>query len=412
MAKLETSAAFAGHRPHEHNGAIKSPIYPVSTFAFPSAEIGAELMGKLYGLPEFQNSELEGFIYSRTENPTVLAAEQRLAAWDAAEDAALFASGMAAISTSILALTSADRPLWYCPPLYGGTDHFIREVLPKMGVTVVEVPSLEDLDQTLEAQEGRLPGLIHLETPANPTMQLHRIQTAGDWARAHESDAHAIFVSIDNTYLGPVLQRPLEHGADLLLYSATKYIGGHSDLIAGAVSGTARAVDQVRGYRHFLGGILDPHAAWLLLRSMETLAIRVERQQATAQQVFAWLRCHPLVTRLLTACPEDLDEKSASFAAKQMIGPGSMASFEVAGGRSAAFKVLNSLKLFHLAVSLGSTESLAQHPASMTHAGVPEATKKQFGISEGLIRISIGIEHPEDLIADLEQALGQIQVKN
>jgi methionine-gamma-lyase len=409
MAHLETSAPFAGHRPAEHLGAVKPPLHPASTFVFPSAEEGAAHMETAYGVEGAQSPEKPGYIYSRLSNPTLEVAEQRLAAWDASESAAFFASGMAAISTALLAWSGQERAVWYCEPLYGGSEHFIRDILPKWGVAVKALKGLEALDAALSEADGVLPGILYLETPANPTLQLHRIRTAADWARTHEREDHPIQVMVDNTYLGPVLQRPLEHGADLLVYSATKYIGGHSDLIAGAVSGRRGSVAKVVEFRHFLGGMADPHTAWMLARSMETLAIRMERQQATAEHVFNFLRTHEHVTRLRTGWQADLHtERDRAIAAEQMLGGGSMGAFEVAGGREAAFQVLNKLKHFQLAVSLGSTESLAEHPASMTHAGVPKDVKAAHGITEGLIRISIGLEHPDDLIDDLRQALAQL----
>jgi methionine-gamma-lyase len=408
MAHRETTAPFVGHHPADHEGSIKTPIYPTSTFKFSSAEEGAAHMETAYGVPGAAAPKGPNAIYSRLSNPTLTAAEQRLSAWDESEAAAFFASGMAAITTTFLAWTSADRPLWFCPPLYGGSEHFIREILPGMGVHVVEVDHLDHLDAILEREGGRKPGMIYLETPANPTMQIHRIRTAADWARQHETEDHRMIVGVDNTYLGPILQRPLEHGADVLVYSATKYIGGHSDLVAGAASGKADAVARIREYRHFLGGMADPNTCWMLMRSMETLAIRVRHQQDVAEQVFAHLRNHPKVQRFISAWSVDLSDSNKAVAEEQMLGGGAMAAFEVAGGRAGAFRVLNAFKHFQLAVSLGSTESLAEHPASMTHAGVRPEVKAQYGISEGLIRISVGIERPEDLIADLDQALGQV----
>ncbi|MGB1122776.1 MAG: trans-sulfuration enzyme family protein [Flavobacteriales bacterium] len=408
MAHRETTAPFIGHNPADHEGSIKTPIYPTSAFKFSSAEEGAAHMETAYGVPGGASPTSPNAIYSRLSNPTLTAAEQRLAAWDESEDAAFFASGMAAITTTLLAWTNAERPLWFCPPLYGGSEHFIREILPGMGVHVVEIDHLDHLDAVLEREGGRKPGMIYLETPANPTMQIHRIRTAADWARHHETEDHRMIVAVDNTYLGPILQRPLEHGADVLVYSATKYIGGHSDLIAGAASGQADAVRRIREYRHFLGGMADPNTCWMLMRSMETLAIRVRHQQNVAEYVFAHLRQHPKVQRFISAWPVDLPEADRPVAAEQMNGGGAMAAFEVAGGRAAAFRVLNAFKHFQLAVSLGSTESLAEHPASMTHAGVPPEVKARFGITEGLIRISVGIERAEDLIADLDQALAHV----
>lgn len=408
MAHIETTAPFVGHNPTNHEGSIKTPIYPTSTFKFSSAEEGAAHMETAYGVPGAATPSQPNAIYSRLSNPTLEAAEQRLSAWDESEGAAFFASGMAAITTTVLAWTSADRPLWFCPPLYGGSEHFIREILPGMGVHVVELDHLNHLDAMLEKENGRVPGMIYLETPANPTMQLHRIRKAADWARKHETENHRMIVGVDNTYLGPILQRPLDHGADVLVYSATKYIGGHSDLIAGAASGKSDVIARIREYRHFLGGMADPNTCWMLLRSMETLSIRVRHQQDVAERVFAHLRSHPKVDRFISAWAVDLPEKDRALAAEQMIGGGAMAAFEVAGGRAAAFRVLNAFEHFQLAVSLGSTESLAEHPASMTHAGVPPEVKTRFGITEGLIRISVGIERPEDLIADLDQALAHV----
>ena len=402
MPHLSTSAPFAGHNPAEHLGAVKPPMHPASTFVFPNAETGAAHLETAYGVPGAEAPERPGYIYSRLSNPTLELAEKRLAAWDASEDALFFASGMAAISTSLLAMTKGGGGVAFCSPLYGGTEHFIREILPLWNIPIRELTGgLDDLE-SLESP----PSCIYLETPANPTLQLHRIRQAADWARAHETPDHPIAVVVDNTYLGPILQRPLEHGADLLVYSATKYIGGHSDLVAGAVSGRGAIVDRVREFRHFLGGMAAPQTAWMLARSMETLAVRVERQQATADRVFEFLRNHPKVDKLHSGWQADLHtESDRAIASEQMHGGGSMAAFEVPGGRPAAFAVLNRLKHFQLAVSLGSTESLAEHPASMTHAGVPPEVKAQHGITQGLIRISIGLEHPEDLIDDLRQAL-------
>jgi len=403
MQELETRAMFAGYHPSDGDGAVKPPIQPSSTFVFPDAQTGADMMAAAYGLSPDQPAK-EGHIYSRLSNPTIDVAEKRLAAWDDSESAAFFSTGMAAISTALLAWSSPDRPVWFCPPLYGGTDHFLRSILPSMGVTVRELPNLNALDTTREAYD-EIPGIIYIETPANPTMQLHRILTASDWAKKHSTEEEPVLTFVDNTYLGPILQRPLELGVDLLLYSATKYIGGHSDLVAGAVSGTNAVVNHVKAYRTFLGGMIDPWTAWMLSRSMETLHVRIDRHQENAQKIAAFLRNHPAIEVLKTAWSEDLSVADRGIASEQMKGGGGMISMIVPGGRPAAFKVLNHLHLFKLAVSLGSTESLAQHPASMTHVAVPEHIKSAHGISEGLIRLSVGLENADDLIQDLDQAL-------
>ena len=407
----DTLAIHAGHQPAEHLGAIKPPIHATSTFVFPSAEHGAAHMEAAYGVEGVEAPD-SGYIYSRLGNPTRNAAEVRLAALDGAEVSGFFSSGMAAISTAILAWSGPERPVWYAPPLYGGTTHFLNEVLPTKGTQVetLDVKSgdlLSALDAT-RLETDLLPGIIYLETPANPTMQVHRISAVSDWAQMHSTPDHRILVFVDNTYLGPLMQRPLEAGADLVLYSATKYIGGHSDIIAGAASGPADVMEAVIGFRHFLGGMADPWTSWLLARSMETLPIRIERQQLTAARVLDFLRAHPAVGTVRSAHAEDLSPDAAQIMAEQTSGAGSMLAFEIDGGRPAAFKVLNALNLFSLAVSLGSTESLAEHPASMTHAGVPADQKVAHGITEGLIRLSIGLEHPDDLIADLTTALAAL----
>ena len=403
--RLATRAMFAGYRPQDADMAVKPPMHPTSTFVFPDARTGAAHMETAYGV-EGAETPPDGFIYSRLGNPTLRMAEARLAAWDDSEDAALFASGMAAISTTLLAWSGADRPVWFVGPLYGGSHHFLEDVLPDMGRTVTEIESLEGLDHALHAAEGKLPGIIYLETPANPTMQLQRIRTAAEWAATHSTSDHRILVMVDNTYLGPVLQRPLEEGADVVLYSATKYLGGHSDLIAGGASGSAEAMGKVKEFRTFLGGMLDPHSAWMLARSMETLHVRVERQQENAGHLLAHLRelCGPEAIR--SAWKEDLTTmgEDISIAAQQQRGGGSMIGLTVPGGREGAFAFLDALTVFKLAVSLGSTESLAEHPASMTHAGVPAEAKVRMGITEGFVRLSVGLEHPEDLKEDVAHA--------
>lgn len=398
---------FAGHRPADHAGAVKPALQPSSTFVFPDAQSGARYFELVHGAEPLPG-ETPGFIYGRLNHPTLVTAEARLAAWDQAEDAAFFSSGMAAISTALMAWSGAGRPIWHGTPLYGGTEHMLCHILPDLGIPVHRLdPQRQDaagLDD-LHAATGALPGIIYLETPANPTMQMTRIADIARWARAHEHADHPIVVMVDNTYLGPILQRPLTLGADLLIYSATKYLGGHSDLVAGAVSGHRTAMSRVRMYRTYLGGVADAWTAWLLARSMETLHIRVERQQENARQVCAFLRQDARVHGLRSAFLEDLDPATAAIARDQTLGGGSMAAFEVAGGKEGAFRFLNALKHFQLAVSLGSTESLAEHPATMTHSKVDPEQKAAAGITDGLVRLSIGLEHPADLIADLDQAL-------
>tara|TARA_B100000780_G_scaffold92574_1_gene64171 strand:+ start:6558 stop:7841 length:1284 start_codon:yes stop_codon:yes gene_type:complete len=409
---LETKALFAGYNPADNHGAVKPPMHPASTFVFPSAAVGAAHMETAYGVEGAETPPEGGFIYSRLGNPTLSVAEARLAAWDESDAAALFASGMAAISTMLFALTGAEKPLWYVGPLYGGTQHIIDDILPSMGVSVRRLENLDEL-ASLSESDG-LPGMIYLETPANPTLQIHSIKTAADWAKKYTSEDHRIIVAVDNTFLGPILQRPLELGADLNIYSATKYIGGHSDLIAGAVSGEAEAMAKVFEYRTFFGGMADPYTSWMLARSMETLQVRIDRQISSTRLILDHIQVVPGtpvagINKIYSAWAEDLegsgDKKSAQISREQQANGGAMFAMEIPGGRKAAFAFLDALQHIQLAVSLGSTESLAEHPYSMTHAGVPVDEKLRHGITEGLVRISIGLEHPDDLIADLDQAL-------
>ncbi len=402
---LETRSIFAGYEPAENFGAVKPPIQPASTFIFPDARTGAAHMETAYGV-EGAETPPDGYIYSRLGNPTLTIAEKRLASWDGTDSAAFFASGMAAISTALMAHTSKDRALWYVGPLYGGTQHIIDDILPKMGVEINRLNSLEGLP-SMDVSNG-LPGMIYLETPANPTLQVHDISLATKWARENETDDTPIIVAIDNTFLGPIIQRPLDLGADLNLYSATKYIGGHSDVVAGAVSGRTEAMAKIYECRTFFGGMADPWTSWLLARSMETLHVRVEHQVESARKILDFLNSNQEI-KVFSAWEKDLakagDYKAAAIVHKQQKNGGAMMSIELPGGRKAAFAFLDTLEVFKLAVSLGSTESLAEHPASMTHAGVNQEEKLRTGITEGLVRLSIGLENADDLIADIAKAL-------
>lgn len=410
---LETRSLFAGYNPMDNFGAVKPPIHPASTFVFPSARAGAAHMETAYGIEGAETPPEDGFIYSRLGNPTLSVAEKRLASWDESDMAAFFSSGMAAISTALFAWTNSDRPLWYVGPLYGGSQHIIDDILPTMGIEVRRMESLDEL-QTIDLASNKLPGMIYLETPANPTLQVHDISLATAYAKKHTTEDHRIIVAVDNTFLGPINQRPLELGADLNLYSATKYLGGHSDLVAGAVSGEQEAMMKVFEYRTFFGGMADPWTSWLLARSMETLHVRVERQIASTRKILDFLQSTPGtpshgIQKIYSAWAEDLegagDTRSAKIVRKQQNNGGAMIAIELPGGRPAAHAFLDNLEVFQLAVSLGSTESLAEHPASMTHAGVPQDEKLRHGITEGLVRLSIGLENADDLIADIKNAL-------
>ncbi|HMQ32275.1 MAG TPA: cystathionine gamma-synthase family protein [Chloroflexaceae bacterium] len=397
-----------GYKPALSEGAIKCPIFQTSTFVFKTAEDGKSFFELAYGLRRRGPGEEMGLIYSRLNNPDLEILEDRLTLWDEAEAAAVFASGMAAISTTLLAFLRPGDVVLHSEPVYGGTDYLLKHVLPQFGVRVVGFHAGSS-PEAAEAQLRRLGladrlAMIYLETPANPTNALVDIAAYAALARRLSGERRVV-TAVDNTFLGPLWQQPLRHGADLVLYSATKYIGGHSDVIAGVCLGPRELLDQVRLFRTILGTMAGPHTGWLLMRSLETLKLRMTAQMKSARHVAAFLNGHPKVARVHYL--GNLCEGDPQFAIyrRQCSAPGGMISLEVVGGEPEAFRLLNALRLFHLAVSLGGTESLAEHPASMTHSDVDPEERMELGITPAMVRLSIGVEHPEDLIADLAQAL-------
>jgi len=401
-----------GYDPMLSEGAAKCPIFQTSTFVFPNAEAGKAYFQLAYGLREASPGEEFGLIYSRLNNPDLEILEDRLALWDGAAAGAVFASGMAAIATALFAYLRPGDALVFSEPLYGGTEHFIRHVLPEFGITPVGFmagQALADVADDVRARVGahRTP-VVYIETPANPTNAMIDIAALAAVARTLEGNGARPVLMVDNTFLGPLWQHPLKHGADLVIYSATKFIGGHSDLVAGAVLGSSEAMAPVRALRTFMGTMADAWTGWLLMRSMETLKMRMTAMMKNARYCADFLNDHPKVRRVhyLGLLGED-DPQFATYR-KQCMGPGSLIAFEVEGGEEAAFRFLNALKLVKLAVSLGGTESLAEHPGSMTHADVPPDEQVRMGITSGLVRLSVGVEHYEDLIADLGQALDAV----
>ncbi len=406
-----------GYKAALSEGAIKCPIFQTSTFVFRTAEEGKAHFELAYGLRQPNPGEEQGLIYSRLNNPDLEILEDRLCLWDEAEACAAFDSGMSAIATTFFEFLRPGDLLLYSNPLYGGTMHLISEVLTKFGIEVVSFDAQmeEEALTALVERSGKSHRLamIYLETPGNPTNSLTDIAAMRRVADRFSTRDKQVLVAVDNTYLGPVFQHPLKHGADLVLYSATKYIGGHSDLIAGACLGSEALIHRVKTLRTFLGSMAGPWTAWLLLRSLETLKIRMEQQTENAWVIARYLAQHPKVRQvhylgLLT----EADGRMYEVFKKQCLSPGAMVAFEVKGGEKEAFVFLNNLHIMKLAVSLGSTESLAQHPATMTHAGIPAAEREQMGITPGLIRLSIGVENVDDLIRDIEQALETVPVQN
>ncbi|MEO1253713.1 MAG: cystathionine gamma-synthase family protein [Bacteroidota bacterium] len=411
MKKLSPESLMMsyGFDPQRSEGAIKPPIFQTSTFAFKSAEHGKAFFEQAYGLREKQESEELGLIYSRINNPNLEIVENRLCLWDEAEEAAVFESGMGAITTTLLRFLKPGDLLLHSNPIYGGTDHFVKHVLPTYGIHILGF----DPDQTQEEIEASIVAsghaenlrMIYVETPANPTNDLIDLKMCKAIADKFEASNERVLVTVDNTYMGPLWQHPLKHGADLVLYSATKYIGGHSDVIAGVCLGNKEHIAQVKEMRTFLGNMAGPNTAWLLLRSLETLKVRMEQQARNAAIVYDSIKNHSSIDRVCYLGALEEGTKQQEIFQKQYSSAGAMISIILKGGEKDAFRFLNNLKLIKLAVSLGSTESLAQHPATMTHSGVDPEDQAKYGISNNLVRLSVGIENAEDLVWDIEQAL-------
>lgn len=393
-------------------GAIKCPIFQTSTFVFESAEDGKAFFEVAYGLREKGPSEELGLIYSRLNNPDLEILEDRLCLWDGAEAGAVFESGMAAIATSLLTFVRPGDALLHSEPLYGGTEYLVRHYLPELGVTPVGFPAgqpITELADDIRQRIGkRRVAAAFIETPANPTNALVDIAAVAELAGSLKQDGARPVVMVDNTFLGPLWQHPLRHGADLVIYSATKFIGGHSDVIAGACLGRAEPLKRVRAMRTFFGTMAGPWTGWLLLRSLETLKMRMTAQMKNARYVADFLAEHPKVTAVHYL--GHMNERDPLYAAyrRQCVAPGSLISFELDGGEPAAFRFLNALELVQLAVSLGGTESLAEHPATMTHSDVPPQEQSRMGITPGMVRLSVGVEHFEDILADLGSALARV----
>lgn len=398
-----------GYKSELSEGSIKCPIFQTSTFTFKSAEEGKAFFEVAYGLREKKPNEELGLIYSRLNNPDLEILENRLTLWDGADECAVFESGMSAITTLLFEFLNPGDYVVYSAPVYGGTDHFINHVLPRFGIKPVGFRAGSSKEQILKridekGARGKV-GLIYAETPANPTNAIVDISMLREVADELAGDDKPVYVAIDNTYMGPLWSHPLKLGADLVLYSATKYIGGHSDVIAGACLGSSELIGRVKVLRTFLGNMAGPWTGWLLMRSLETLKARMETQAENAEKVAAFLVDHPKVESVHYLGLIEESDPQYEIYKRQYSSPGAMLAFEIKGGEAEAFSFLNNLKLIKLAVSLGSTESLAQHPKTMTHADVDPEDKAAIGITDALVRISIGVENPDDLIWDIDQAL-------
>nr|WP_277349360.1 cystathionine gamma-synthase family protein [Pseudoflavitalea sp. G-6-1-2] len=403
----ETAMMSYGYKPFLSEGAVKCPIFMTSTFVFKTAEEGKDFFSMAYGREPSQAREM-GLIYSRINNPDIEILEERLKLWDDGEEAAAFSSGMSAISTTLMSFLKPGDCILYSNPLYGGTHSYIHFFLAEWGIESIAFDAADDAASIREniGDKGSRLKMILVETPANPTNDLIDIRLCADIAASYSTAEKTVLLAVDNTYMGPLWSHPLKHGAHIVLYSATKYIGGHSDVIAGVAVASKPVMAQIKMARTFFGTIIDPHTSWLLLRSLETLKIRMEAAASNAKHVAQWLQQHPLVEKVYY-----LGFNETALNKRQYSSSGAMVSFDVKGGEAQAFAFLNALQHIRLAVSLGGTESLAEHPFTMTHAGVPVDEKNRLGLTEKMIRLSIGIEHHEDIIRDISNALDAIPVK-
>ncbi|SFA80024.1 methionine-gamma-lyase [Rhizobium sp. NFR07] len=406
----ETQMLNYGYDPELSEGAVKPPVFLTSTFVFKSAEDGRDFFDYVSGRKTPPEGRGAGLVYSRFNHPNSEIVEDRLAVYEKAESGAVFSSGMAAISTTLLAFVRPGDAILHSQPLYGGTETLLSKTFANLDVAAVGFADGVDESSVLEAAEeamekGRV-SVILIETPANPTNSLVDVALIRRIAdMIGDRQGHRPIIACDNTLLGPVFQRPLEHGADISLYSLTKYVGGHSDLIAGAALGSKALITQIRSLRGSIGTQLDPHSCWMLGRSLETLQIRMERANSNAASIADFLQAHAKVEKIHYLTYADPASAIGRVFSAQCSGAGSTFSFDIKGGQPAAFRFLNALQIIKLAVSLGGTESLASHPATMTHSGVPADVRQRIGVLDTTIRLSVGIEHPDDLIADLAQAL-------
>jgi methionine-gamma-lyase len=380
---------------------------------FRSAEEGRDFFDYTSGRKEPPQGTAAGLVYSRFNHPNSEIVEDRLAVYENTESCVLFSSGMSAITTAILAYARPGDVVLHSQPLYGGTEVLLARTLAGLDIGAegfsdgVNGEAVRKAAKAAAAR-GRV-SVILVETPSNPInsiIDLALMKAVAD--ELEQSQGHRPVVMCDNTLLGPVFQRPVELGADVSLYSLTKYVGGHSDLIAGAAMGRKEVIRPIKALRGAIGTQLDAHSCWMLGRSLETLALRMEKADANARIVAQFLRDHAKVERVHYLPFLEAESPSAKVFRAQCTGAGSTFSFDIRGGETAAFAFLNALQLFKLAVSLGGTESLASHPAAMTHSGVPLEVRQRIGVLDTTIRLSIGVEHPDDLVADVAQALAAV----
>ena len=405
----ETLMMGHGFDPALSEGSLKPPIFLTSTFVFENAAAGKRFYEGVTGK---RPGGAEGLVYSRFNGPNQEILEDRLGVWEDAEDALVFSSGMSAIATVMLALVKPGDVIVHSAPLYAATETLIGRILGRFGVHWIDFPAgatREEIDAAMATAKtmGHV-ALVYLESPANPTNALVDVEAVSASRNAAFAADDLPPIVIDNTFLGPLWAKPLKQGADLVLYSLTKYAGGHSDLVAGGAVGSKAMINPIRMMRNTIGTITDPHSAWMLLRSLETLELRMSRAGENAEKVCAFLRDQPEVESVGYLGFLEPGTRQRDIYDRHCSGAGSTFSLYLKGGERESFAFLDALKIAKLAVSLGGTETLASAPAAMTHLSVPQDRKDALGISDNLVRISVGVENAEDLIADFAQALKAI----
>lgn len=387
---FETKVIHEGYTDQDWMGSLTPPLFQTSTFSFASAEQGERRFA----------GEEEGYIYSRLKNPTVSIFEEKMAALENGERGLAFASGMAAVSAVLTSLTKAKDHILCSSGLYGCTFGLLSMMREKYDISLdfSEMETEEEVRSRIQPNTA----LIYIETPINPTMKLIDLEMVSRIAKER-----GIPVVVDNTFSSPYLQRPLDLGCDVVIHSATKYIGGHGDVIAGAVVGKKDFLDQVAmTTQKDMGGVMSPFDAWLLIRGLKTMPVRLDRHCDNAEIITSLLKEHPKVERVYY--PHDSSHPDYSIGKKQMKRGGGVITFEVKGGKQEAQRLLNELSLIKIAVSLGDPETLIQHPQTMTHAVVPPENQGSMGITDSMLRLSVGLEAWEDIWRDLEQALDKI----
>jgi methionine-gamma-lyase len=407
--KPETMMMSYGYAPELSVGAVKPPVFLTSTFTFNSPEDGEEFFNIMAGRSDSTDDSLGGLIYSRFNHPNKEIVEDRLAVFEGSESAVMFSSGMGAISGVFFSFLRPGDVIIHSTPLYGGTETLIRNFLPQYGIKTVSFDDLLNPDAMLAAMReaaklGRV-AMVFVETPANPTNALVDLAGLVNAVKTFEKETGQRPVTVcDNTLMGPVFSKAVPMGIDMSVYSVTKYIGGHSDLVAGAVCGSAEHMRKVRATRSALGSNLDPHTSWMISRSLETLSIRAERSGATGSKIADWIAKNPYIKAQVHHPEHIRDAAYQAVYKRQCTGPGSTFAFSVDAPKAKVFKFINSLSIFKSAVSFGGSESLISHPATTTHSGVLKELRDKLGVMDGLVRLSVGLEHPDDLIADLDRA--------